>query len=113
MGISTELIESSSFYNNRNLRGQERILDICVKEKSNSYYNLIGGYKLYDVRLFSSKGITLNFIKSDTISYKQFNRRHVPLLSIIDLMMFNSIKQIKIFLESYKTISPLIIDKDI
>jgi hypothetical protein len=46
----------------------------------------------------------LKFIKSNIIEYKQFENTFVPWLSIIDVMMFNSKKEITKILNSYTLI---------
>lgn len=101
LNIKTEIIYSSSIYNNENLHGQERILDICKKEKANQYINPIGGIELYDKKAFSQNGIQLNFLKTNIISYKQYDNEFIPHLSIIDILMFNSQSEIKKLLNRY------------
>ncbi|HEY6976875.1 MAG TPA: WbqC family protein, partial [Chitinophagaceae bacterium] len=39
IGIKTFFIDTSSFYENSHLSGQERILDICKKEQASHYIN--------------------------------------------------------------------------
>ncbi|MEC3880159.1 WbqC family protein [Parapedobacter sp. 10938] len=89
LGIDTEIVESSRVYNNINLKGQERILDICKQENTVHYINPVGGMELYDQDYFISNRIQLSFIQSKKIEYKQFGNDFVPFLSIIDVMMFN------------------------
>lgn len=101
LGINATLVETSAEYNNRNLKGQQRIIDICVKENADQYINPIGGQELYDHRLFLDKHVKLNFIKSDDITYKQFNNEFMPWLSIIDVLMFNGKKKTKELLTCY------------
>lgn len=93
--IDTELVQTSSVYQNQHLKAQERILDICLQEKANHYINPIGGQELYDKALFAENGIKLNFIQSKRSEYQQFKNEFVPWLSIIDLMMFCSVEEIK------------------
>lgn len=98
LDIKTELVPSSSVYSNGDLKAQEKILDICFKEKATDYINPIGGMELYDKNSFIQSSINLNFIKSSEIVYRQFNNPFVPWLSIIDLMMFNSKESILDFI---------------
>lgn len=93
--IDTELVRTSTIYQNQHLKAQERILDICLQEKANHYINPIGGQELYDKMLFAENGIKLNFIQSKRSEYQQFKNEFVPWLSIIDLMMFCSVDEIK------------------
>lgn len=104
LGMNTALVETSTKYNNRNLKGQERILDICIKENAEQYINPIGGQGLYDKQLFYNKDIKLNFLKSEEIAYQQFKNEFVPWLSIIDVMMFNSKSIIEKYLIQYELI---------
>lgn len=103
LGIDTKLIESSSLSKNNDLRGQEKILEICSIFNADGYYNVIGGQKLYKKSTFSEHGIDLRFIKSDEIAYRQFHDFE-PSLSIIDIMMFNTPAEIKKYLNQYKLI---------
>jgi hypothetical protein len=100
--IETEFVESSTKYENSTLKGQERILDICQKENANHYINPIGGMELYNKDTFEQTGVKLNFIQAELQPYQQFNNDFVPGLSIIDVMMFNSVSEISEMLESYK-----------
>lgn len=93
--IDTELVRTSTIYQNQHLKAQERILDICLQEKATHYINPIGGQELYDKTLFAENGIKLNFIQSKRSEYQQFKNEFVPWLSIIDLMMFCSVDEIK------------------
>lgn len=104
MGINTEITPSSTIYNNKNLKGPERILDICKQENADHYINPIGGMELYDKSKFEEEGIKLNFIKSVLKPYPQFKNAFVPWLSIIDILMFNSAEQIREQLEAYELI---------
>ena len=99
--INTEIIETSTKYNIIDKKGQERILDICKKENAKTYINAIGGKELYSVDEFKKNGIELKFIKTGDITYKQFNNEFIPNLSIIDVMMHNSVEEIKQMLNSY------------
>lgn len=104
VGIKTEIIEHSSIYNNKELKAQQRILDICLQEKAEHYINPIGGQEIYDKSLFADNGILLNFIKSNKVSYKQFSGEFVPWLSMIDVLMFCSVEQIQQMLNEYELV---------
>lgn len=104
LGITTEIISSSSIYQNTELKAQTRIVDICLKEKTNHYINPIGGIELYQKEVFEEQGMQLNFIKSKPVQYPQLKNDFVPWLSIIDVLMFNSVEQIQTFLDSYELV---------
>jgi hypothetical protein len=104
LNIETEIVRTSSIYENYNLKGESRILDICLKEKASVYINPIGGLDLYNRDKFSQNNINLFFIKSNLSKYKQFLDAFIPGLSIIDIMMFNSPDEIKTMLNQYELI---------
>ncbi|MDI9857647.1 WbqC family protein [Flectobacillus roseus] len=104
LGIITEIIPSSAIYQNIELKAQNRILDICLQEKANHYINPIGGIELYQKEVFEEKGMRLNFIKSKPVQYPQLKNEFVPWLSILDVLMFNSVEQIQTFLDSYELV---------
>jgi hypothetical protein len=102
--IHTEFVESSAVYGNASLKGQDRILDVCKWEKATHYFNPIGGMELYDRVLFAQNDIELKFVQSKSVEYPQFGHSFVPWLSIIDVIMFNSIEDVNRLLNSYKLI---------
>ena len=101
LDIKTEIVSTSAKYNNQNLKAQNRIIDICLKEGASTYVNPIGGTELYNKQAFIEKNMEMYFIKSNEVKYRQFANEFVPWLSILDVMMFNSIQTIKGFLEQY------------
>jgi hypothetical protein len=104
MNITTEIVPSSSVYNNTELKAQDRILDICKQEKAVHYINPIGGMELYDKNKFEKEGIKLNFIKSTASPYPQFKNAFVPWLSIIDILMFNDTESVDKLLKEFELI---------
>lgn len=101
LGINTPIVRSSEIYKNSHLNGQARVIDICRKEKCNLYINPIGGEVLYSKRDFEESGLILKFHKSKEISYPQFGTKHIPFLSIVDVMMFNGSDEMPELLEAY------------
>jgi len=104
MGIDTPCVVASEKYQNKALVRQERLIDICKQEQATHYINAIGGQELYKKEDFIKEGIKLDFIKTLPIEYKQFNNEFVPWLSIIDVLMFNSIEEIRIMLNKYELV---------
>ena len=102
--LTTEFIVSSKTYSNKGLERQERLIDICKKEQKYHYINALGGQELYKKIDFINQGIKLDFLKSLPIQYKQFNNTFVPWLSIIDVLMFNSISDVNNMLKHYELI---------
>jgi len=104
LNITTEIVPSSNQYHIDQLKGQDKIIQICKEENAETYINPINGMKLYNKEDFSREGISLYFIKSKDIKYKQFNTKFIPNLSIIDVLMFNNKEQVKEFLTNYELV---------
>ena len=104
LGIKTELLLSSELDKDCNLKGQNKVIEICKLLQATDYYNAIGGETLYSYSAFEDVGIRLQFLKTDKIKYKQFSDSFVDNLSIIDVMMFNSQDDIKGMLLDYRLI---------
>lgn len=101
MGLRTELVTSSTIYQNGHLAGQERILDICAQEGVQRYVNAIGGKDLYHREAFAARGLTLNFLRSRLPEYKQGKIPFVAGLSVLDVMMFVPKEEVRTMLEAY------------
>lgn len=104
LGIATPLVVSSSIPMNHELKAEDRVITTCKARCAQSYINPIGGLELYCKERFEKEGISLNFIRMDSISYQQFGREFVSSLSIIDVMMFNARKNIREMLEDKFTL---------
>lgn len=105
MEIDTQLIISSEIPANHHLKSEQRVIDICKARKANTYINPIGGLELYDKDNFKNAGLELKFLKTGNISYKQFSSDFIPFLSIIDVLMFNPMEDVKEYLRySYEFI---------
>jgi len=103
LGIDKNWVTSSKTHKaSQQLRKENRILNIAKKELAIIYINPIGGKVLYNKEHFKTEGIHLNFIKSNPISYMQFTSEFVPSLSILDVIMFNSIETTNRFLQQYQ-----------
>jgi len=114
LGMKRQIENSSSGYNNNDLKGQWRVIDICKKERAIAYHNLIGGINIYDESAFSASKITLRFVHTTLTQYHQFKNSFVPNLSIIDLMMFLSPDELQKLLQNYELVnaSKELISKD-
>ena len=102
--IDTNIIISSDIDIDHSLKSQEKVIAICKQLNAKTYINSIGGTNLYDTKTFKQQNINLNFIKSKTIEYSQFNQEFIPWLSIIDVMMFNDKNTINNYLNQYTLI---------
>ena len=104
MSIDTALIFSSMLQKDNALKSQDRVLHIAELLGANSYLNAIGGQDLYDKEDFKNQNINLQFLKSQFTVYPQFRKEFVPHLSILDVLMFNSVEEIQPMLKAYEII---------
>jgi hypothetical protein len=101
LNIKTPIVVSSSIDIDHSLKSQDKVLAICKAREATTYINAIGGMDLYSKTTFELNNIKLKFIKSQPITYTQFENTFVPWLSIVDVMMFNSKDMIQEYLNSY------------
>lgn len=104
LDIQTPIVRTSDYANNEEFKREWRIYDLCHRIGMDTYYNPIGGMELYSFEEFRKHGIQLGFLKSGDIRYPQFKNEFVPMLSILDVMMFNSQEQIQEMLHNYTII---------
>lgn len=98
--ISTQLLPSSLVNIDHDKRAQDKVIAICKSLQASHYINAIGGVALYSQDEFKQTGLQLSFLKTHDWSYSQFGNSFRPWLSIIDVMMFNSVEEIKAFLDN-------------
>ena len=99
--IKTFIEPSSAKYNTKHLKAEQKILNICFQENATTYINPIGGTDLYSKQLFKDHNIELFFIKTKEVTYNQNGNIFIPWLSIIDVMMFNSVEDVTKMLNNY------------
>jgi hypothetical protein len=105
MDIKTEFVTTSRCYQNSGLSGQQRILDICLREVATDYINPQGGQDLYESNAFRRRGIDLHFLIMHPVPYPQrSSTAFVPYLSIIDALMELGPIQIRQHLEAFDLI---------
>jgi len=103
LNIKTKFQFSGAQYpETKSLGKMERLKAISKKANARIYINAIGGKDLYSQETFDDTELKLQFIESQPISYLQSSTSFVPWLSIIDVLMFNSIEQTKNLLHQYK-----------
>jgi hypothetical protein len=100
LGIGTRIVASSSIPIDSALKAEDRVLAFCNATGASRYVNTIGGQNLYSRKEFEEHGVELKFLESHPITYQQFDRPFVPSLSIVDVMMFNSVPEIREFLDT-------------
>ena len=97
--LIVEIRPSSRLYDNAHLKAQDRILDICRREQAGVYVNAVGGRGLYAPEAFERAGMQLRFLQPRPTTYAQgLAARHVPWLSIIDVLMHNEITTVRAML---------------
>lgn len=102
LGIHKQILLSSTLDEDSRVSGGERVIHICKVLKATHYVNPIGGTRLYLGEHFAKHQIILNFLEPVPAPYPQFGEGFVPFLSIIDVMMFNSVNEIKTILNQFK-----------
>jgi hypothetical protein len=60
-----------------------------------SYYNPIGGMALFDIADFQNEGIKLFYVAFKSFEYRVYGYRFQPDMSILDVLMWNSIESVK------------------
>lgn len=99
--ITTPVLRSSDLHLPPPVDHQDRVIQTMKVLGGNSYINPIGGRSLYSPDYFMSRGIQLSFHRIDAIEYKQLKSPFVANLSIIDLLMFNGVDQIRTMLRKF------------
>ena len=95
LGLSTEIRVSSAVPIDHKLKSEEKVLAICEAVGAKTYINSIGGVDLYSRETFERRGVALQFLRSTPFVYSQMQESFVPWLSIIDVLMFNSIASVR------------------
>lgn len=101
MNITTPILISSDLKIGDVTDKQDRVIRTAKKLESETYINFVGGMQLYDFDRFEAHGVELQFHKIGDTTYRQFGNEFVPLLSIIDVLMFNDIPDVRTRLDCY------------
>lgn len=79
----------------------EWALKICEAVGASEYVNPPGGGELFDRRRFKDSGVELFFIKNKLLPYSQLRGEFVPGLSVIDVLMHNSVEDVHKLIDAY------------
>ncbi|MCH7321032.1 WbqC family protein [Solibacillus sp. MA9] len=79
-------------------------LNICKALDAKTYINAPGGILFFDIDKYKEESIEIKFINPILNNYVQNYETFVPGLSILDVMMFNSVDEIQEMLLSYEEI---------
>lgn len=104
LDIRVEIRRSSHLSFDKSLKGQDRVIEIVNELGGDRYVNPIGGQDLYSPAEFAENNIDLRFLDCKAEPYKQFANEFVPSLSIIDVLMFNSIEQVRLMLKQFNLV---------
>lgn len=102
MGIGTELLISSHLETENVLKKEKRVISLCKSLRGTQYINPIGGLLLYQKADFEKEGLQLNFLNSCVKEYPQIMEPFVPNLSIVDVLMNNSLDQVHEMLDQFE-----------
>ncbi len=106
IGIKTDIIVVSPVEEREGMKGQDRIINICEKERATEYINLPGGKSLYETDAFLPHNIRLSFIEPHLTPYPQQQKgEFLAGLSIIDVLMNNSTESIQQMISDYAVVS--------
>lgn len=101
LGISTPILRGSDLRLESCTDKQDRVINIAQLFSARTFLNPIGGFELYDRDRFARHGLLLRFFSMNPVSYQQFGAEFVSSLSIIDVLMFNSVAQVQALLGSF------------
>lgn len=104
LSLRTRLVLASERAYPRFRTAQERVIRICLEEGATRYVNPIRARSLglYDEIAFRTAGLELSYLGLDPdLRYDQNGGPFVPDLSIIDVLMFNSLGQTRELLDRF------------
>ena len=103
VNINTKFeLSSLKYASTKGLDKADRLIKIAKIENATNYINAIGGQNLYAKKYFESNKINLQFLNPIEIEYIQFTNDFVPNLSIIDVLMFNSVDNVIDMISNYE-----------
>jgi len=104
--ITTPIVVSSTVAIDHGLKAEDKVIALCRALGADRYVNFIGGRDLYSADAFAAAGVELSFIQARPIDYPQLGGPFVPALSILDVMMFNSVEAVRRLLGEYDLVRP-------
>ncbi len=93
--LETTLMTSSEIADFSMQRGQDRVIATCLELKATHYINPQNGMPLYNSESFTAQNIDLSFLVPELRKYDQLRPNFVERLSIIDVLMFNSVDSVR------------------
>jgi hypothetical protein len=103
LNLKTEFIFSSNLNIDHDLKGQDKIIEICKKLNASTYINMPGGKGLYDDKIFNQENINLKFLEPGAHEYSQCKtKKFYSNLSFFDALMNVENHYLKTLLNNYK-----------
>lgn len=96
------MVSSEHFESSRGIDKEQRLINICKELNAKTYICDIAGKKIYKKEHFEKEALELQFFINIISKYKQFNNNFISHLSIIDVLMFNSIDKINKMLDTFE-----------
>jgi hypothetical protein len=102
LDIDTKIVVSSTIDIDHTLKNKDRLFEICKAMNTVEYWNPEGGAELYNHKEFEERGMQLKLLYAHQTEYNQIHSEEFQAyLSIIDVLMHNSVPQIKEMLTNY------------
>lgn len=95
LGIQTKFQSTSEIPIDHSKTKEDKVIAMCAALETKKYINSSGGRALYSKDNFQKHGISLGFLIPHEFKYEQFTNQFIPWLSIVDVLMFNSVERIK------------------
>ncbi|MCG7644901.1 WbqC family protein [Alteromonas sp. Cnat3-28] len=102
LGIELDCCLSSELDYNKHVNAAEKLYSMCDFFGAGTYCNMENGRALYSKNEFKRRNIDLQFLAMEEFSYPQGTHDFVSHLSIIDVLMWNSKKDILRLLDRYR-----------
>lgn len=93
LGITCQFLMSSQIDKEAQLKGQDKIIDLCLRLGVDQYINPIGGVDLYNPETFDKNGLQLRFLETEVPAVDLGGTSSH--LSIIDTLMHKEKSAIK------------------
>jgi len=85
---------------------QDRVIKTMKTLGGERFLNPIGGLDLYEDSLFQRHGLELRFHRMSALTYAQLKAPFVANLSIVDVLMFNPVEQVRQWLPAFTVEMP-------
>ncbi|MFV8570528.1 WbqC family protein [Marinobacter sp. SBS5] len=102
LGIQKRFRKTSELDYDRTASAKDRLIALSHKFEADCYINAPGGRSLYIKDDFEKSGVSLKFIDTLPLHYQQGTGEYVPHLSIIDVLMHCSPKEVRGLLARYE-----------